>query len=811
MDLKHVKLTVRLDLDAKQVIGRAELTLQSITERARRVELDLEDSTVSSVSLGARKPGFTVTDKQLIVELPTAPRPGRPFVLTVDYVSTPRRGLYFTGPDKAYSEKPIQIWTQGQDTDNHHWFPCIDEPRGRVTSEIIVTVPASWAAVSNGRLVGETADRRNGTKTFHWLQDKPHAVYLITLAASEFARVVLQRARPLIDFYCEKGREGDGMRAFGNTPEMVRLYTGLFGEPYPWDKYTQVAVQDFIFGGMENTSATTQTDLTLHDERAHADYSSDFLVAHEAVHQWFGDLLTCRDWSHGWLNEGFATYFESVWWEHHKGLDEHLWDVVGMAHGYLGEKYRRPIVENTYHLPSDIFDHHLYEKGGIVLHMLRRELGDELFYRAIRHYIGTCKGRNVTTPDFERAIEEATGRSMDWFFDQWVYRAGHPDFKVTYSWDGDRKTATLNVKQTQSGDRVPRIFRANLDVVFVTNRGRQTFKARLTEREHTLSYLLDSRPKVVQFDAGYSVLKTVDFTKTKDLLEYQLANDPDVIGRLDAAEGLGKLGSLEAVKALKRAVLGDKFWAVQASAARALGKIKSDAALEALLGCARVEHPRARRGVADGLGEFKDERAGKALAAMLESDSSYYVAMSAATGLGKTRWEGGYQTLVNALERSSHLEAIRSGALAGLAELKDDRAIKVASDWTSYGKPARAREAAVSTLGKLGENKPDAVDRLVDLLDDPWLRVRQRAASALGDLKEPKAIPHLSRLVERELDGRVIREARLAIKEIRDGKNAPDDVKKLREDLNRLEEENKTLKGRVEKLEQLLPKRRVRR
>lgn len=805
VDMKHVKLTVSFDLKAGTVIGRADLTLEVVGGEPRRVELDCEDTVVNSVELDGRAVEYTLTDKQLIVEFPAVLKAGIPFVVSVDYVATPRRGIYFTGPDKGYPDKPVQIWTQGQDTDNHHWFPCIDEPRGRITSEIIVTVPENWSTVSNGRIVRESHDARRKTKTIHWLQDKPHAVYLITLAASDFARVVLKEKAPLIDFYVERGREEDGKRSFGSTPAMIELYEKLFGEKYPWDKYTQVAVQDFIFGGMENTSATTQTDLTLHDERAHLDFSSDFLVSHEAVHQWFGDLITCRDWSHGWLNEGFATYFEAVWQEHHRGNDEYLWDVLGMARGYLSESYRRPLVENTYRSPSDLFDRHLYEKGGAVLHMLRRELGDEQFYRAIRHYVASYRGRNVATPDFERAIEESTGRSMDWFFDQWVYKPGHPEFKVTYAWDGDKKTATLNVKQAQTGEGTPRVFRVNVEVVFVTGAGRKTFRASLFEREHTLTYVLDARPKMVQFDPGYGVLKTLDFTRSRDLLEYQLANDADVIGRIEAAEGLGKLGSPEAVKALKKAVLSDQFWAVQATAARQLGKIKTDAALTALLGCVRVEHPKARRGVADGLGEFKDEKAVDALARILKDDKSYYVAMTAAASLGKTRSKKAYDQLIKALDRPSHLEAIRSGALAGLSELKDERGLEVARELTAYGKPQRAREAAVGTLAKLGENKPETVvDTLVDLLDDPWLRVRQRATSALGSLKEARAIPHLTRLVERELDGRVVRDARIAIKQIRDGKNAPEDVKKLRDDLGKLEEENRTLKGRLEKLEKLV-------
>ncbi|MEX0762805.1 MAG: M1 family aminopeptidase [Dehalococcoidia bacterium] len=799
-NVSHVKLTVRFDLDNKQVIGLAELTLSPIIDGVHRVELDSVDTAVNSVKLDGQGLDFAVTGKRLIVELPRQFDAGNDFTLAVDYVATPQRGIYFTGPDDGYPDKPVQIWTQGQDTDNHHWFPCIDEPKGRLTSEIIATVPADWTAVSNGRLVGESED--GGERTFHWLQDKPHATYLITLAAGKLSRVVLQDQDPVIDFYCEPGREEDGRRAFGNTPAMIKLYEELFGEPYPWDKYTQVAVQDFIFGGMENTSATTQTDLTLHDERAHLDFSSDFLVSHEAVHQWFGDLLTCREWAHGWLNEGFATYFEAVWNQHHLGEDEYLYEILMMSRGYQSERYQRPIVQRTYNRPVDIFDRHLYEKGGLVLHMLRRELGDKLFFKTVRHYVQKHKGTNVLTVDLQRAVEEVTGRNLDWFFDQWVFSSGHPNFKVSYSWDEDTKLATVNVRQSQNA-----AFRANVDVAFETSEGRQVFRAKLTEKEHALTYVLKDRPKMVQFDPGYSVVKSLDFTKSKDLLIYQLENDSDVVGRVEAAQGLAKQTSPDAIEALKKAVNGDTFWGVQVTAARALGDIRTEAARDALIESAGVEHPKARRGVAEALGNFKDERAADALSDLIRDDPSYYVASTAAASLGKTKADKAYGVLLGALDRDSHMEAIRAGALSGLAELRttdrSDEAREVASGWSEYGRPQRAREAAVAALGRLSDEKDDrSVEHLVDLLDDRWYRVRLYAVGALQRLKAPAAIPALQRLVDRELDGRIIRSAREAIKGIREGKSAPDDVNKLRDDLSKLEDENRGLKERLEKLEQ---------
>ena len=368
-----------------------------------------------------------------------------------------------------------------------------------------------------------------------------------------------------------------------------------------------------------------------------------------------------------------------------------------MARGYLSESYRRPIVERRYNQPVDIFDRHLYEKGGLVLHMLRRELGDEPFFDSIRHYLGRYKDHNVLTVDLQRAIEDVTGRNMDWFFDQWVFSAGHPEFKVKYSWDGDEKTATLNVRQSQKD-----AFRCSLDIAFLLEDGRQTFRAKITEKEHSFVYRLGSQPKAVQFDAGYSVLKTVEFTRSQDQLIYQLQNDEDVIGRIDAAQGLGKETSPEAIEALRKAVQEDGFWGVRVAAARALGEIRTDAALDALASCAEADHPKARRGVAEALGKFKRPQAAGTLTAMLDSDESYYVAATAAMSLGKTKSDRAHAKLVSALDRDSHMDVIRSGALQGLAELKTEESREVISRWTEYGLPQRARESAVAALGKGG-------------------------------------------------------------------------------------------------------------
>ncbi len=809
VDIQHIKLYVAFDLDAKRVLGTAHITAIPINNGIKSIELDAVDLKINSVALAdGASLKYQTTDNKMLISLPKPLDIENPFTVVIEYEATPQRGLYFIGPDEGYPNKPPQIWTQGEDEDSRYWFPCYDSPNDRFTSEMLITVPSSWWAISNGRLESVTDNQGKETKTFHWVQDKPHVTYLMTLCAGEFSRVSQGEVNGVpVEFYVPLGREEDGQRAFGNTPEMIKLFSILIGLPYPWAKYAQIAAQDFLFGGMENTSATTQTDLTLHDEKAHLDFSSDPLVSHELAHQWFGDLLTCRDWAHAWLNEGFATFFEAVWRENHLGIDEYRYDIYNMAREYISEDlehYRRSIVSNVYRNPMDIFDRHLYEKGGLVLHMLRGILGDDLFWKAIRHYAAKHQNTNVITPDLQRAIEEATGKNLDWFFDQWVFKGGHPNFEISYEWDNETKSAKLTIKQTQQPDQLTSIYRIPANVAFLTSDGRQTFHIEVSAAEHTFHFSLTERPKAIQFDPGYQVVKTLDFDRPKEMLEYQAKHDDDIIGRIEAAEGLGKLGTADAVAILKDMVLNDRFWGVQAEAARSLGTIKSQPALDALIECAQVSRPKARRAVARALGEFRDEKAADTLLSLLRDDESYYVAAVAASSLGKTRSTKAYDALVQALDRDSHIDVIRSMAFEGLAELRDDRAISIALEWTKYGKPSRARESAVAALGKLGEEKRDVVDALIDLLDDPWLRMRTRTISALEELKETRAIPALERRIARDLDGRAVRLAREAIIKIRLGKSAPDDVKKLRESLDKLEDENRRLQDRLDSIEKRL-------
>lgn len=814
VDIQHIRLEVALDFKERKISGTATHRLSAIAGAVDRLEFDAAEIAIASVRVGDRKASFDQADEKLAIELEHPLKPGETIEVTIDYSARPRRGLYFVGPDEGYPNKPVEAWTQGEDEDSRYWFPCYDYPNDRVTSEVIATVPEKFTAVSNGELIGVSADAAAHTRTFHWRHEVPHSAYLISLAAGEFVEIRDQAGAVPVLYYVHPGREEDARRAFGNTPRMIQFYERTIGVPYPYAKYAQVAVSDFIFGGMENTSATTQTADTLHDARAHLDFTSDPLVAHELAHQWWGDLLTCRDWSHAWLNEGFATYFEALWCEEDKGADEFAWNLRQDRDGYFDEDtrhYRRSIVTNKYKAPIELFDRHLYEKGSLVLHMLRRTVGDELFFRSLNVYCTRHRGHNVITQDLQRAFDDATGRNLDFFFDQWVYKEGHPEIEVTSSFDEKQKLASVTVKQTHKvSDRTP-LFRFPVTIALMDSEGRETrHRVEIRDKENVFHFPSEKAPKAVRFDPGFDVLKSLKHKRGREALELVLKHAPEAIGRGEAARELGKEGSPQAAAALRQALLGDKFWGVRSDAAAALGAVRSSEARAALLEGLTIEHPKARRAVVRALGEFRgDPEAAAALAAIVErGDASYYVEAEAAHALGKTRDGRAFDHLVRAMGKDSYLDVIRQSALAGVAELRDERGIEVAREWTPYGCPPRARAAAMGTLARFARLKEarrsDIIDLLSPIADDREFMVRLRLPGLFEEIGDERALAPLRRLEGRDLDGRIKRRAREAIDAIVAGRSRIEEGNRMRDEMEKIREESRKLKERLDKLEAAL-------
>ena len=808
----HIALTIAFDFDAKTLFGKCATTFTAVGKTLDAVELDAAQLTITRVHGTKGAPlSYTQQGSKLRIDIPRM-APGRSSTVIVEYEARkPRQGIYFVGPDEGYPDKPLQVWTQGQDQDAHYWFPCIDYPNAKATTEVIATVPRDFFVLSNGALAKVSEDKKARTKTFHWKMDIPHVTYLVSCVAGRFSGKTTPVGDIPVSYYVQPGREADGERSFGKTPKMLRFFGDKLRFQYPYVKYAQIAVADFIFGGMENTTATTQTDTTLHDARAHLDFSSDGLVAHELAHQWFGDLLTCKDWSHAWLNEGFATYFEALFREFDRGKDEFDYYRLELQTRYRHEDsdhYRRAIVTNVFDEPVDIFDRHLYEKGACVLHMIRAQLGDALFWDMMHRYVDTNQRRNVETVDLARAIEETTGRNFAPFFDQWVFKAGHPEFKVRYVWDAEQSQALVTVSQTQTVDEATPLFSTPVTIEFGFGRGKtESFGVTCDAPEQTFCFTLAAKPKTFVFDPNADVIKTLSLDVPVQMLITQIESDDRVTSRADAAGALAKDASVTAVAALSAALRGDPFWGVQAEAARALGNVRGDAAFSALVAALAIKHPKARRAVATALGEFRTDEACEALEPLLRKDASYFVEAAAATSIGRTRSKRAYDVLSAALPvKESWQETVRAGVFAGLGELGDERAIPACLAWTAYGKPTPARRAAVAALGKLGEGRKDVRDTVIPLIEDRSFHVRVAAIDALEALHEQAAIAPFERIASQDVDGRLKRRCTEAAAKIREHLAKPVEVKQLRDELAVVRDANRALQTRLEALEAKEPR-----
>ncbi len=387
-DLLHLALDVTPDFAKRTITATATLRLQPITRPLLEVRLDAVELNIRSVTATAPVQGWQVTTNQLVVTFAQPLPADRETTVTIAYDAEPQQGLYFRTPELGYRAGEAHLFTQGEAIHARHWFPCFDSPNERFTSEIICHVPDDMVVFANGRLVSREPEPGTGRVAFRWLQDKPHVNYLISLVAGHF-RSVEDRYRDIpLAFHVLPSEIDQAPNSFRGTRDMLAFFEDETGVPYPWAKYDQVCVNDFVAGGMENTSITTLTDGTLFTAATENLEDSEGLVSHELSHQWFGDLVTCKDWSHLWLNEGFATYYETLWLGHHHGRDALRYELFNRLRELTANPGdTRPIVRRTFNSPDEMFDHLTYPKAGWVLHMIRCELGDDLYRRCIRTYL----------------------------------------------------------------------------------------------------------------------------------------------------------------------------------------------------------------------------------------------------------------------------------------------------------------------------------------------------------------------------------------------------------------------------------------
>ncbi|WP_013322532.1 M1 family metallopeptidase [Gloeothece verrucosa] len=824
--VNHIFLDLSLNIPNKSFQGTCTIRLTPVRRGITQLTLDAVKLQIESVLVDSVSQPYDYDGNQLIINL-LNPTEERPINIAINYQAIqPQRGLYFVGPEEYYPHKPVQVWTQGEDEDSRFWFPCFDYPGQLATSEIRVKVPKYYLAISNGELIH--TEEVGEEKIYHWLQKQVHPTYLMTLAVGDFAEMRDQWHDVPVLYYVQKGREEDGWRSMSKTPRMIDFFSQKFGYRYPFPKYAQVCVDDFIFGGMENTSTTLLTDRCLLDQRAAIDNrSTESLVAHELAHQWFGDLVVIKHWSHAWIKEGMASYSEVLWTEQEYGPDEAAYYLLGEARSYLEEdasRYRRPIVTHVYREAIELYDRHLYEKGACVYHIIRTVLGDELFYKAIHTFVNDNAHSTVETIDLLRAIDKATGYNLSFIFDQYVFRGGHPDLKIAYSWDGDSKLVKLTVTQTQAKDNEKELFDLKIPVGFGYLKHKddtekiklKTYTFRLHEKEQTFYIPRKKKPDFISFDVGNNFLKTVELDYPLSELIAQLKYDPDPISRIYAAITIAKKGGLEAIDALSESLRTDRFWGVRFEVAKQLGKIQLTQAATALIKGLEDENAKVRRAVIEALGEIKTFQTYETVKEFLcRGDASYYTEASAARVLGGMvsgnlkEKEGEVIDVLRWIlhERGGWNEVVRSGAIGGLSQLKTSPvAADLILEYTKPGVPQALRLSAIRALGAVSTGQtPDKLATILEQLEilsqEGFFLIQVAVANALGQMETPKAMGILQSLAEQTPDGRVRRLAEEAIENVRKNLGSDKAIKELREELDQMKQENQDLKSRVLKLE----------
>jgi aminopeptidase N len=752
-DLTHARIELRFNVDQRQVIGQVTHTLSALRDGIAQLNFDSVDLNISAVQVDGQDAHFSTDAEKLHVDLSAPSKAGQKYEVLIRYDGKPKKGLYFILPDKSRPNQTRQIWSQGEAEDTRYYIPIYDYPNDRTTFDMVLTVPSDWETVSNGQLVSVT-NAAQGMKTWSWSQTQPVSTYLISLVAGEFEKQSETWRDIPVEFIVPRGFGERIAPTFSRTRDMLTYFSDRLGVNYPWAKYDQSMVDQFVVGGMENVSATTLTTRNLQNPVLAREslQQSDGLISHELSHQWFGDLVTCKDWTNLWLNEGFATFMATLWQEHQFGPDNAAYARWRSQVGWMrqGRLYAVPVVTRTF---DDSLEYagNIYDKAGLILQMLREQLGDEAFFGGLKHYLEKNRLGNVVTEDLARALEESTGTDVDPFFDQWIYGAGAPRFAVASSYDASAHQVSLTVKQTQRVAGAVGVFSVPMDIVIATAEGSQKFSIRISKAEETFSFPANGAPLNVLFDKGSRILKSVDFRKAPAEWIYQLQHAEDAVDRAVAADALGDVKDNPAVTAaLGAAAQGDSFWGVRVQALTALGRIGgAEAGMQVLAAISNTE-PWVRETAVSQLGRFKNE-AGlpDRLAEISRRDDAYRVRAAALNSYAQLKPRGGLSLLQDAAKTDSPDDVIRRAALRAMGALGDGKAVNTLLDWSEEGKPVASRMAAIFSLARLDKKNETIGKRLTALLDDQAFDIRSAAVNALGDRDDAAAIPALEAMLRR--------------------------------------------------------------
>lgn len=796
-DHKHMRLELTIpDMNVPKARGVETLTMSAIGEARSTIELDARGMAIESVTVNGEAAEFTHDGRVLRITASAAMAVDADATVVTTYeLNDPKLGMIWTPQSAAWGSRPSQIHTQGQPETNSFWFPCHDFPNDRLTTELIVTAPAGYTVSSNGRLVSrekkvEAVDNASGGtdlkgfERWHWLQDKAHVNYLVSLVVGKFDVVDVapkddKEWKLELPVYVPQGRGGDVAASYGRTAEMIRVFEGVTGRAYPWDRYAQLVVWNFGSGGMENTSATSMYDTAIVPKDALLDYDLQGLISHELAHQWFGDLMTCDSWDHVWLNEGWATYMTSLWLERRTptageapastGVDAYYSYILANFDSVIdNDKPTAPeavgMASNEYQHPWETFRRaaNPYSKGSSILHTLREKMGDRAFFSAVRAYVAERQFTTVTTADFRAACEKASGRDLGAFFQQWTQRPGVPKVEMTASWDANRNVLTLAAKQTQKIDAANPAFVVDVPVWLKLpgSEAWRTMYLPMTSEEAGVEVSLEREPEMIAANATLEMLGEVRVTQAMKRVVKQLTDGPTLVARVYAARALGNETGDVGVQALRRLAMDRREGTrLRTECVKALAKRKLFGELQAMVS-ATIDRWEVREEVVGALANLANEKAVRAnsfqfkeaekkVAEWAKKDKSLKVRAAAIRGLGTLKSEENIEIVREAMFTDSHEDVLRQAAIDAMVSYDTADALKSVSRLTAPGGLTRTRAAAAIAVGRLGKHDRDGAFTLVSgLQDDRESRVARGAGEGLVELADPRGLEAIQRWME---------------------------------------------------------------
>ncbi len=826
----HLSLDIVLDPETETVSGFSKLEVKANQKDLTQIEIDAVDMSVLEVKLGTKILEYSHDGHKIIVNLNQSTKLSQLIKLQIKYeLVKPSFGLWFVKPSPIYPDKPYQIWTQGEQEGSRFWFPCIDSPQQIHTFEGKFTVPKSMTAISNGELI---ATKVSGDQTtFTWSQKKPIPTYLVVLAAGDFAEVKDKYGKLDVRYYASKDKLEELKFSGKKTPEMLKVLEKWFGVKYPWDKYYQIWVEDFIWGGMENVSATVNASRALVDKKAVSDFPmTELLVTHELAHQWFGDLIVIDYWSHLWIKEGMATYAEYLWLESSQGRERADLQNYDELQAYLSESYRRPVVTNFYRISEDMADNHSYAKAGLIYHMIRYELGDDVFTKVITKLLTDYAHKNVDSHAFIRVVDEVSGKNIRPLLDQYLFRAGHPKFNVNYSWDKEAGLATVSIKQTQvKKDKLDEsLFKLKLPVSFGNFKNKskkeidwQNLSLSIDQETQNFYFKLDKEPDLVLFDDGNNYLKEVEYKYPMGVLENIVQFAPDLQSKIYASQAIAKIGSPKALSSLANLYKKVDSGLVRAEIIKSIGQINLSDTLAEFKKALRDDEQKVRQAAVSGISKYKTQESFDLLVKLVKKgDSESYLAegisymslAEVANFLGQEQAQTAFEILNEALvSKSSWNHILGRYALLAISKLTSYKeSLKLLMDYTKLGTNEYLRKDALRTLGnilKYESNKSvekglDVLSEAISTLDKDIVE-EMAIVQSLTQIAHPKALGLLKQIQTQSQYPRTQRQAMEACEKVSKQLNPRNLLEDLRKDIDKLKDENRDLKTKVHKLEEV--------